>query len=363
VVQEIETPMQYFKSLDEIAPRMSITTTRRGAHHPDDEQFRLDMQRLDECLAFIEAHPHYAEHAVYVHRFKQVQTQACEIIKLWVNESVLKTTTSVLASKAATPGGGALLDDPHLYHRFAELGKRLRPAVEELEKRPGLGLRALRECLTCYCASRQRLLSGAIAASEELKAEDNLVLGIIRGSAFLTGLCRAEYKLLSGFFSLRAYRQMQQQQQQHQGDVVVDDDDEGRGRSGAENGSGDAYNEVMASLFMGFYDKIRPAILRCNDLEALCDALSALEGSVHDLARMDPDAGEPLADVLSIIASDAQERMVFCAVRVIRDEVQGYMPNVRGVVALRCTNLSTTHRPRTWITPTNSSPPNLGTRL
>ena len=30
--------------------------------------------------------------------------------------------------------------------------------------------------------------------------------------------------------------------------------------------------------------------------------------------------------MLSLIASDAQERLVFCAVRTIRDDVQGFAP-------------------------------------
>jgi len=69
---------------------------------------------------------------------------------------------------------------------------------------------------------------------------------------------------------------------------------------------------------MTFYERVRPTIVHANDLEVLCDALSAMEGAIQDLSRLDADAGEPLSDVLSMIASDAQERLVFCAVRVIR---------------------------------------------
>jgi len=77
---------------------------------------------------------------------------------------------------------------------------------------------------------------------------------------------------------------------------------------------GDAFNELSTGtgLFATFYDRIRPAIVRANDLEVLCDGLSALEGWFHwslfranrvenhagaiqDLSRMEPDAGEPLA--------------------------------------------------------------------
>jgi len=312
VVAEIETPMQFFKALDDIGPRLALplpsslnpnpavaTATVQRRIHPDDEQFKLDLARLDECIDFLESRPHFAEQAVYLEKFRQLQAKAFDLIRAWVVESIAKATDSVYATNK-DKRTVLLLDDPHLYHRYSELGKRLRPVIEELERRPGLGAAPLRDCLVAYCASRQRLLARAVEESDELKPDANLVFSIIRGSSFLTGVCRAEHKLVSCFFSLRGYRQL---------------DD------------GDVYSETMSRIFAPLYTTLRVAIVRAVDLEVLCDALSAVEAAVTDLARLaDPEASDALADVLALIASDAQERLVFCAVRVLRDDVQGFTP-------------------------------------
>lgn len=369
VVAGIQAPMGYFASYEEIAPRfgIQIEQSHNAANvnknkprilHPDDSQFKRDLIRLDECIAFLEAHPHYHDQATYMKKFKGLQLHAMTMIKNWLVEEIVKLSDSVgLQTKIQqnqlqnTTGGtsallnSSFLDNTYLYSRFAEKGKVLRPSIMELEKRPNIAFSVLRESMAKLCSLRYKLLKNLVASSPEIQSKDpSIVSRILNGAAFLGRVCAAEFALVSCFFSLSAARQIFAAHIEGQASMDgeenvsvlrnIDDDDEyddsdSRSRTEKlfENGDSNPFFDEIESLCSCLYDELRPIIVKENDLENLCDASSSIDSAIQDLeARMDRDAVEPLERVLTRIAFDIQERLVFCVIRVIRDQVTGFSP-------------------------------------
>lgn len=328
VVAGIQAPMAYFLAVDDISPRFGlIGGTGKKLHspppppvlHPDDAQFKRDLAKLDECIHFIASHPHYHDADEYTARFTAVQLRGMKMIETWVGHEIAALERKQKLPVSTSTSSSSFLDDSMLYFRFLEKGKVLRPAITELEKRPKVGFPVVQSLMRQLCDLRLKLVQTLVLASPELRnlSVTNIASKILLGSEFLSRVCVAEHTVVSSFFSLAACKQQQLAQHAPRGG----DGDEAEDGPFRVHGA-DPFFLLLQSLSSLLYDVVRPLVVKELDLDSLCDASSAVESAVQELeAKMDPDAAEPLILVLTRIALDLQERICFCVVRIVREDI------------------------------------------
>ena len=196
LVESIDNKLAYFSEWDKIAPRLEsdsmLTVTS--------ESFVPTLARIDECIAYLRAHPHYREAPVYLAKFQASLTRALTLIRAYVVTSletatrqVLSTTRSAAASEGASAddrsstgsGGGGAASTTNaftlFYGRFRTRAPRIKALMEQLELRQnnnnvsisgssagGSSLdgnssseyaQLLSDCHQCYVAQRQTLLA------------------------------------------------------------------------------------------------------------------------------------------------------------------------------------------------------------
>lgn len=128
---------------------------------PDDEEFPIALERLDECIAFLASHAHFKDATNWLVRFKTLQARALGLIRTTVQESVDRVaeaaTKELRAAQQAAAAGqvpAAAVDTAEMTQlqlRFrTELG-HIRKLVRMVEVRAHK--RAFSEILTdCYKA-------------------------------------------------------------------------------------------------------------------------------------------------------------------------------------------------------------------
>ncbi|KAH9258899.1 hypothetical protein BASA81_002963 [Batrachochytrium salamandrivorans] len=334
VVAGIQTPMTYFLAVDEISPRFGLVGKNPklqpppSSLHPDDAQFKRDLAKLDECIHFIASHPHYHDAEEYTIKFTTIQLRGMKMIETWVGQEIatLERKQKLTVVPSTTTTTTSFLDDSGLYFRFLEKGKVLRPAIIELEKRPKVGFPVVQSLMRQLCDLRLKLVQELVLASPELRnpSVTNIASKILIGSEFLSRVCVAEHTVVSSYFSLTTCKQLllaQHHSQVQQLHKLKDDHEEEEGSFHHVHGA-DPFFSLLEALSSLLYDVVRPLVVKELDLDSLCDASSAVESAIQELeARMDLDAAEPLILVLTRIALDLQERICFCVVRIIREEI------------------------------------------
>ena len=186
LVESIDNKLAYFSEWEKIAPRLendSVLTVTS-------ESFVPTLARIDECIAYLRAHPHYRETPVYLAKFQASLTRALTLIRAYVVTSletatrqVLSTTRAAAVNDKTTAGAeepvGTATSTTNaftlFYGRFRTRAPRIKALMEQLELRqnsnannnnPGTMdggssseyAQLLSDCHQCYVTQRQTLL-------------------------------------------------------------------------------------------------------------------------------------------------------------------------------------------------------------
>jgi hypothetical protein len=273
----------------------------------EDTHFLPLLARVDECIAFIEANPTFAEAAQYLLKFKQLQGRALTLIRDYILNLLRRTSPTTAAATAITappasattpttttsPAVAAPAAAPI---RFETLVPKIKPLCHEIEERAATREFAalLADIHHGYFIQRRKILEDYVLSTltEYIQLPDMYQM-IRAGCSFLANLCHTEHELFQLFFR--------------------------------------APSAGLRMMFEGFfvilYDRVRPAMVHCRDFDQLCILVRILKVEILD--RQILPRGDSLASFRPIIQrllQDAQERLVFVADTYIRDEVAGFEP-------------------------------------
>ncbi|KAL7751393.1 Golgi transport complex subunit 3 [Sorochytrium milnesiophthora] len=317
VATELERQLAYFASLE------SITQTLNAPGAGDSIVQRSDfpdlLQRIDECLEFLEQNPRYKESALYAMRYRQCMTKSLTLVKNYFSQALRTTITTSMQSASTVPlstDTAALMLSPsvthtHLYVTFRALATRLKSLISCIETRcvrhPEYNALA-NDCRRMYVNSRRQVIPELVNTQVGRigKAETGKLQFMRTSAGYLQAVCADEYLLYYQFFDA--------------GCADLDD--------------------FLHQLSSGLYDRLRPMILQEPSIELLSDicrliaSLTALSHSAHQQSASTDESGavdhNKEAQVCFIhgiesIAQDAQQRLVFRATHYIQ-EMRAWKP-------------------------------------
>ncbi|EME78011.1 uncharacterized protein MYCFIDRAFT_191302 [Pseudocercospora fijiensis CIRAD86] len=317
----IDENVQYYTYLE---PMTRSLNAPGAANLVNGKDFPEMLSHLDNCLAYMESHPKHKESATYRSRYRLLLTRGLTLIRHHFTKSLgeiasdiskriqigqLKETThsALLYAKFRVPA-------PELKALGVEIQKRAVPTPDDVDAgREPEYLSLLRELYQSYSTTRGRLILPLVAKKmAELAANPQQaeVLAFAKSSlSFVRGICLDEYDLWFEWFE-----------------------------------SEGALYDFLESLLEPMYDYLRPRTIHETKLEKLCDLCAMIQGRYMELDSEEEDDeaehglmspsvnGRPLGRKLDFAAlvqpalEDAQTRLVFLALNVLRDGIEQYKP-------------------------------------
>ncbi|KAG8087478.1 hypothetical protein GUJ93_ZPchr0010g8048 [Zizania palustris] len=268
------------------------------------EQFLPLLKRLDDCISYVENNPQYAESAVYLVKFRQLQSRALGMIRSHVL-SILKGASSQV--QAAIKGSSSVknivtegVEASLIYVRFKAAASELKPILGEIESRSSRKeyMQILSECHSLFCEQRLYLIRGMVQQRIAEFARKEALPSLTRsGCAYLMEACQFEHQLFAHFFPASA------------SDVS-------------------SIAPLMDPLCTYLYDTLRPRLIYEGSIDSLCELVDILK--VEVLGEQLSRRGESVAGlrpILQRILADVHERLAFCARTHIREEIANFRPS------------------------------------
>ncbi|PPJ57647.1 hypothetical protein CBER1_00263 [Cercospora berteroae] len=316
----IDENVQYYAYLEPMTRRLNAP----GAANLVKASDFLDMlSNLDNCLAYMESHPKHKESATYRSRYRLLLTRGLTLIRHYFTKSL----GEIAADISKRIQGGQLKEATHsaiLYAKFRvpapemknlglEIQKRAVPTPEDVDTgREPEYLSLLRELYQSYSTTRGRLILPLVAKKMADLAADPQQADVVSFAksclSFARGICLDEYDLWFEWFETEG-----------------------------------ALYDFLESLLEPMYDYLRPRAIHETKMEKLCDLCTMIQGrymevdsdeddDVEDSVVTPSTNGRPLGRKLDFgnlihpALEDAQTRLVFLALNVLRDSIENYKP-------------------------------------
>ncbi|KAI9090258.1 Sec34-like family-domain-containing protein [Phlyctochytrium arcticum] len=278
VAEQLSSRLSFFNDLEPIAKLVASP----GDDICLDDKFVPMLLRLDECLAFVQAHITFRDAELYLMRFRQCLTRGLTLIKMHFVHTMRSTSTDV-REKIANRGNEPLTPNLQLslfYVKFRTFAPSQRFLLAQLEARceshPEY-FALLGDCLSIYFAVRQNLLAPYIALNVQSLVECGDILTMVRsGCAYVMRLCADEVRL-----------------------------------------------NYLDSLTSRLYDTLRSLILREPRIDTLGNT-AEVHAEEDEAIIEEENLGTP--SIVNNILEDAQHRLVFRSQRYIREEIEGFTP-------------------------------------
>eukprot|EP00268_Persea_americana_P062426 TRINITY_DN80025_c0_g1_i1.p1 TRINITY_DN80025_c0_g1~~TRINITY_DN80025_c0_g1_i1.p1 ORF type:complete len:782 (+),score=145.88 TRINITY_DN80025_c0_g1_i1:239-2584(+) len=294
----LRSKLNYFDELENIATNFHSPSMNVGSG-----QFLPLLKRLDECIAYVESNPQYAESRVYLVKFQHLQSRALNMIRSHVI-SVLKSASSQVQFAIRSSGGSKTsvsegVEASVIYVRFKAAAGELKSVFEEIESRSSRKeyTQVLSEYHRLYCEQRLSLVKGIVQQRISEFAKKEALPSLTRsGCAYLMQVCQLEHQLFDHFFPSTS------------ADVS-------------------SLAPLLDPLCNYLYDTLRPKFIHEANLDCLCELVDILK--VEVLGEQLSRRGESLAGLrptLLRILADVHERLTFRARTHIRDEIANYHP-------------------------------------
>lgn len=320
IADAIDENAQYYAYLEPMTRRLNAPG---AANLVKGRDFSEMLSNLDNCLAYMESHPSHKESATYRSRYRLLLTRGLTLIRHYFTKSL----GEIAADISKRVQGGQLKETTHsalLYAKFRvhapelkslglEIQKRAVPTPDDVDAgREPEYLSLLRELYQSYSATRGRLILPLVAKKmNELATIDQHMDVVAFAKAclsFVRGIALDEYDLWFEWFETDG-----------------------------------ALYEFLESLLEPMYDHLRPRTIHETKMEKLCDLCSMIQGRYMDVDSDEDDdvesavAGSSIAgrhsgrrlDFGTLIhpaLEDAQTRLVFLSLNVLRDSIEKYQP-------------------------------------
>lgn len=316
----IEENARYYTYLEPMTRRLNAPG---AANLVKGDDFPEMLSNLDNCLAYMESHPKHKESATYRSRYRLLLTRALTLIRHYFTKSL----GDIAAGISKRIQGGQLKETSHsalLYAKFRvpapelkslglEIQKRAVPTPDDVDAgREPEYMSLMRELYQSYAATRGRLVLPLVSRKMAELATANQqadVLAFAKASlSFVRGICLDEYDLWFEWFETEG-----------------------------------ALYDFLESLMEPVYDYLRPRTIHETKLEKLCELCAMIQGRYMDLDSDEEEDDEsatasPIASGKSLgrklnfgglvhpALEDAQTRLVFLALNVLRDAIENYKP-------------------------------------
>ncbi|ONK65534.1 uncharacterized protein A4U43_C07F38090 [Asparagus officinalis] len=296
--EALRSKLNYFDELENVSTNFYSANMNIG-----NGQFLPLLKRLDECISYVESNPQYAESAVYLVKFRQLQSRALGMIRSHVL-SVLRGASSQVQSAIRDSGSSKNsfsegVEASVIYVRFKAAASELKPVLEEIESRSSRKeyVQILSECHRLYCEQRLSLIKSIVQHRiTEFSRKEALSSLTRSGCAYLMQVCQLEHQLFAHFF-----------------------------RSSSQEDSSLA--PLIDPLCTYLYDILRPKLIHEANLDALCELADILKIEVlGEQLNRHCESLTGLRPTLQRILADIHERLTFCARTHIRDQIANYRP-------------------------------------
>ncbi|XP_019645031.1 PREDICTED: conserved oligomeric Golgi complex subunit 3-like [Branchiostoma belcheri] len=291
--ESINNKLSYFTELERIStklnsPAMSVTS----------DSFVPMLSRIDECVAYINSHPDFAECDVYLARFRQCLSKALNLIKTYV-VNLLQQASQQVQPKGKDSQGPSDNAFTLYYGKFRTNAPRVKLLMEQIEDRIDRSpeyQQLLNDCHQCYFNQRQLLLGPSVQTAVTEMAghhvRDHCAL-VRSGCAFMVHVCQDEHQLFAHFFSRKTPK----------------------------------LDVLLEGLCNSLYDVLRPLIIHIQHLETLSELCSILRVEMlEEHVQNNPDELRAFETVALQMLEDVQERLVYRAHIYIQTDIQSYNP-------------------------------------
>ncbi|SMQ55290.1 unnamed protein product [Zymoseptoria tritici ST99CH_1A5] len=315
----IDENAQYYAYLEPMTRRLNAPG---AANLVKGQDFSEMLSNLDSCLEYMESHPNHKESAMYRSRYRLLLTRGLTLIR----HHFTKSLGEIGADISKRIQSGQLKETTHsalLYAKFrvpapemkalgVEIQKRAVPTPDDVDAgREPEYLSLLRELYQSYSTTRGRLVLPLVAKKmaelAETPQQSDVVAFAKSALSFVRGITLDEYDLWFEWFETEG-----------------------------------ALYEFLESLLEPMYDYLRPRTIHETKMEKLCDLCAMIQGRYMDVESDDDDAESSAAnssynsrhpqrrlDFASLVhpaLEDAQTRLVFLTVNVLRDSIENFKP-------------------------------------
>ncbi|KAF8704468.1 hypothetical protein HU200_031421 [Digitaria exilis] len=297
--EALRSRLNYFDELENVSSSFYSQNMNIG-----NEQFLPLLKRLDDCISYVENNPQYAESAVYLVKFRQLQSRALGMIRSHVLSILKGASSQVQAAIRGSDSGKNVVTEgveaSLIYVRFKAAASELKPILGEMESRSSRKEYAqiLSECHSLFCEQRLYLVRGMVQQRISEFARKEALPSLTRsGCAYLMEACQFEHQLFAHFFPSSA------------ADVS-------------------SMAPLMDPLCTYLYDTLRPRLIYEGNIDSLCELVDILK--VEVLGEQLSRRGESVAGlrpILQRILADVHERLTFCARTHIREEIANFRPS------------------------------------
>ncbi|KAK3123562.1 hypothetical protein QOZ80_8AG0632790 [Eleusine coracana subsp. coracana] len=297
--EALRSRLNYFDELENVSSSFYSQNMNIG-----NEQFLPLLKRLDDCISYVESNPQYAESAVYLVKFCQLQSRALGMIRSHVLSILKSASSQVQAAIRGNNSGKTVVTEgveaSLIYVRFKAAASELKPILGEIESRSSRKEYAqiLSECHSLFCEQRLYLVRGMVQQRISEYAKKEVLPSLTRsGCAYLMEACQFEHQLFAHFFPSSA------------ADVS-------------------SMAPLMDPLCTYLYDTLRPRLIYEGSIDSLCELVDILK--VEVLGEQLSRRGESVAGlrpILQRILADVHERLAFCARTHIREEIANFRPS------------------------------------
>ena len=305
IAQEIADNLRYYEPLERITRRLNAPQAGNFVRSQD---FSDMLVTLDECIDYMQTHPAHKEAESYRSRYKLLLTRALTLVRNTFMAGVRETTTEVAGRIAAKQLNDTTMS-ALLYAKFRvgaaemkelglEIHKRANPPADADPGTEGEYQSLMNELHASFAACRGRLILPLVhkrlAETAQLPTSKDLVQFARAAISYIRGICLDEFELWSEWF--HGYRGLY---------------------------------DFLESICEALYDHLRPRIIHENKLSKLCSLVTLLqtrylhdeeEDGALDLNQLDFSA------LIQPALEDAQTRLVFRALAILREEIEMFKP-------------------------------------
>jgi hypothetical protein len=318
----IEDNARYYTYLEPMTRRLNAPGAANLVKGSD---FSEMLSSLDSCLVYMESHPKQLESATYRAKYRLLLTRGLTLIRHHFTRALGDIANDI----AHRIQGGQLKETTHsalLYAKFrvpapelkalgVEIQKRAVPTPDDVdaEREPEYAS-LMRELYQSYSTTRGRLILPLVSrkmAELASSSQQSDVLAFSKTAiSFMRGICLDEHELWFEWFE-----------------------------------SDGALYDFLESLMEPMYDYLRPRTIHETKLEKLCELCATVQARYMDVDADDdgddsdidsgvmspsfngrPNTARKLdfASLVQPALEDAQTRLVFLALGVLRDGIENY---------------------------------------
>ncbi|EDW87538.1 conserved oligomeric Golgi complex subunit 3 [Drosophila yakuba] len=297
---EIQRRLHYFSQVELLNQRLQSPTLSVAS-----EAFRECLNKIDECLNYIEENPKFKDAAAYNVKYRQCLAKASGLVRNYVTSVINQATEATLHPKNNVPDASTALKAPDAafalyygkYQTAAAKVKRVAQLIEARSEHSQDYAQLMADLQQHYLSQRASVMSPAVNLSiQNVKvAHKGDHCSLTRSAcAFLVHVCQDEQRLFYQFFSTGAPH------------LTV-------------------YLEGLCTIL---YDTMRPFIIHINHLETLAEICSILRiEMLEEHVQQNPVALEAFATIAHQLLQDVQERLVFRAHLYLQSDIQNFNPS------------------------------------